>query len=287
MTARGRTGESKHAGNKPGRRSAGKGVRKRSGKNQLRQSPPDSSQTPPGVDRLQSEFLANVSHEFRTPMNSILGYTKMLLKGSYGYLNEQQQRNLRKVYENARHLMRLIDDLLNLSNLELGRMALEMAPVSVKKVVLSSLVSVEPLLVDRVLEVAHAIPQDLPQVLADEVRIKEVLINLLNNAIKYTPDHGRVFIGATLVTPPDGKGGRVEILVRDNGIGIPPVHHEAIFGQFCQLQEPQGEDYQGVGLGLYISRKLVELHGGSIRVQSEPGQGSTFSFTLRTAPARG
>ncbi len=220
-------------------------------------------------------------------MNSILGYTKMLLKGSYGYLNEQQHKNLKKVYENARHLMRLIDDLLNLSNLELGRMSLEMAPVSVKKVVLSSLVSVEPLLVDRVLEVEHAVPQDLPPVLADEVRIKEVIINLLNNAIKYTPDHGRVVIEAVAVTPSDSERTCVEILVRDSGIGIARAHHEAIFDQFCQLQEAEGSEYQGVGLGLYISRKLIELHGGSIRVQSEPGRGSTFSFMLPAAPASG
>jgi signal transduction histidine kinase len=239
------------------------------------------------VDRLQSEFLANISHEFRTPMNSILGYTKMLLKGSYGYLNEQQQKNLRKVYENAQHLMGLIDDLLNLSNLELGRMALQMAPVSVKKVTLSSLVSVEPLLVDRVLEVEHAIPSDLCPVLADEVRIKEVLINLLDNAIKFTPDHGRIMIEAAMVTPPGKDAGRVEILVRDSGIGIPPEHHKTIFGQFFQLHEPKGSDYQGVGLGLYISRKLIELHGGSILVQSEPGRGSTFSFRLPAAPAPG
>ncbi len=284
MATKGRSGEAKHAGKRSGRRSAGKGARPRPGGGRAAQTPSGAQRPAPGVDRLQSEFLANVSHEFRTPMNSILGYTKMLLKGSYGYLNEQQQKNLRKVYENARHLMRLIDDLLNLSNLELGRMALEMAPVSVKKVVLSSLVSVEPLLVDRVLEVEHAIPQDLPPVLADEVRIKEVIINLLNNAIKYTPDHGRVVIEAAALRASDNESVKVEILVRDSGIGIAPAHHEAIFGQFCQLQEPQGSDYQGVGLGLYISRKLIELHGGSIRVDSKPGQGSTFSFMLRAVP---
>ncbi len=287
MASKGRTGESKDAGKPSGRRSAQTGAGQRSGGGRRQEDPSGRRSTTRGVDRIQSEFLANVSHEFRTPMNSILGYTKMLLKGSYGYLNEQQHKNLKKVYENARHLMRLIDDLLNLSNLELGRMSLEMAPVSVKKVVLSSLVSVEPLLVDRVLEVEHAVPQDLPPVLADEVRIKEVIINLLNNAIKYTPDHGRVVIEAVAVTPSDSERTCVEILVRDSGIGIARAHHEAIFDQFCQLQEAEGSEYQGVGLGLYISRKLIELHGGSIRVQSEPGRGSTFSFMLPAAPASG
>ncbi len=287
MASTRRTGEPHDAGKRPGRRSAAKPARVSPGGGRPGESPPGAQSTPPGVDRLQSEFLANISHEFRTPMNSILGYTKMLLKGSYGYLNEQQQKNLRKVYENAQHLMGLIDDLLNLSNLELGRMALQMVPVSVKKVTLSSLVSVEPLLVDRVLEVEHAIPPDLCPVLADEVRIKEVLINLLNNAIKFTPDHGRIMIEAAMVTPPGEDAGKVEILVRDSGIGIPPEHHKTIFGQFFQLYEPEGSDYQGVGLGLYISRKLIELHGGSILVQSEPGRGSTFSFRLPAAPATG
>lgn len=142
------------------------------------------------ADRRKSEFLANISHELRTPMHSILGYTKMLLKGSYGYLNDQQQKSLKKVYENAQHLLHILNDLLGLSHLELGRIQLRIQPVTVKKLVLSSLVSVESLLMDRSLRVEHHIPPDLPPVFADEVRIKEVLINLIGNAIKFTPDGG-------------------------------------------------------------------------------------------------
>ncbi len=234
------------------------------------------------VDRLKSEFLANISHELRTPMNSILGYTNMLMKGSYGYLNENQLKNLMKVYENAQHLMHVIDDLLNLSHLELGKAELKIEPLSVKKLVLSSLVSIEPQLIDRVLHLEHRIPEDLPQVLAGEVRIKEVLINLIGNAVKFTPDHGSILIEARPLAPSlEGvEGGVVEIQVRDNGIGIREEDQEVIFDQFCQIKGHSDPEQRGAGLGLYISKKLVEAYCGSIHVESSEGKGSVFSFTL-------
>jgi len=237
------------------------------------------------ADRLKSEFLANISHELRTPMNSILGYTNMLIKGSYGYLNENQLKNLMKVYENARHLMHVIDDLLNLSHLELGKAELKIEPLSVKKLVLSSLVSIEPQLVDRILHLEHRIPDGLPPVLAGEVRIKEVLINLIGNAVKFTPDHGSIIIEARHLTPSTGSSERgvVEIQVRDNGIGIREEDQEVIFDQFCQLKRHSDPEHRGAGLGLYISKKLVEAYGGSIRVSSAEGKGSVFSFTLPVA----
>jgi signal transduction histidine kinase len=236
------------------------------------------------ADRLKSEFLANISHELRTPMHSILGYTNMLLKGSYGYLNENQQKNLIKVYENAQHLMHVIDDLLNLSHLELGKMVLKIEPLSVKKLVLSSLVSIEPQMIDRVLRLEHRIPDDLPPILAGEVRIKEVLINLIGNAIKFTSDHGRITIEAKrLPSPGEDGAGMVEIQVSDTGIGIQKEDQEVIFDQFCQLDGRSGQEQRGAGLGLYISKKLVEAHGGKIGVESSPGKGSRFSFTVPVA----
>jgi signal transduction histidine kinase len=233
-------------------------------------------------DQRKSEFLANISHELRTPMHSILGYTNMLLKGSYGYLNEQQQKNLKKVYENAQHLMHILNDLLDLSHLELGRMKLQISPVSVKKIFLSSLVSVEPLLIDRILDVEHQISSEIPPVLVDEVRIKEVMINLLSNAIKFTPDHGKITIYAKETPRPDSDPGEkvVEIRVQDTGIGVSEKDQEVIFDQFRQLNEQKRAEEKGTGLGLFISKKLVEVHGGVLRVQSEPGNGSVFSFTL-------
>ncbi|NOY53970.1 MAG: hypothetical protein GXP58_10210 [Deltaproteobacteria bacterium] len=239
------------------------------------------------ADRLKSEFLANISHELRTPMNSILGYTNMLIKGSYGYLNENQLKNLMKVYENAQHLMHVIDDLLNLSHLELGKAELRIEPLSVKKLVLSSLVSIEPQLVDRVLHLEHRIPEDLPKVLAGEVRIKEVLINLIGNAVKFTPDHGRIFVEAKALPAPPGSTARgvVEIRVRDNGIGIREEDQEVIFDQFRQLNGESDSEQRGAGLGLYISKKFVEAYGGGIRVESAEGEGSIFSFTLPVADA--
>lgn len=237
------------------------------------------------ADKRKSEFLANISHELRTPMHSILGYTNMLLKGSYGYLNEQQQKNLKKVYENAQHLMHILDDLLDLSHLDLGKIQLRIHPVSVKKLILSSLVSVEPLLIDRVLNMEHRIPSDVPFVLCDEVRVKEVLINLISNAIKFTPDQGKITIQAATVIHEEGdsREEKVEIRVQDTGIGINKESHEIIFDQFRQLSEQKKQEERGSGLGLFISKKLMELFGGTIRVESEAGEGSTFSFTLPVA----
>jgi len=242
------------------------------------------------ADKRKSEFLANISHELRTPMNSILGYTNMLLKGNYGYMNEQQQKSLRKVYENAQHLMHILNDLLDLSHLEVGRLLLKISPVSVRKVVLSSMVSVEPILMGRVLTVDHDIPPDIPFVLADEVRIREVLINLISNAIKFTADNGRVTVRANVLSVRgDGDAKEmVEIHVEDTGIGIDQKNHEIIFDQFRQLNEHKKPEERGSGLGLFISKRLVEVHGGMIRVQSEPGKGSIFSFTLPSAgPGKG
>lgn len=237
------------------------------------------------ADRLKSEFLANISHELRTPMNSILGYTNMLIKGSYGYLNENQLKNLMKVYENARHLMHVIDDLLNLTHLELGKAELKIEPLSVRKLVLSSLVSIEPQLVDRILHLEHRIPEGLPQALAGEVRIKEVLINLIGNAVKFTPDHGSIIIEARHLTssPKSAGAGLVEIQVRDNGIGIREEDQDVIFDQFRQLKGHADPAQRGAGLGLYISKKLVEAYGGEIRVSSAEGEGSAFFFTLPVA----
>jgi signal transduction histidine kinase len=237
------------------------------------------------ADQRKSVFLANISHELRTPMNSILGYTNMLLKGSYGYLNEQQQKNLKKVYENAQHLMHILNDLLDLSHLDLGKLELRIAPVSVKKIVLSSLVSVEPLLIDRSLEIEHEIPSDLPSVMVDEVRIREVLINLISNAIKFTPDQGRIIIRARIhetIQMEDGKK-VVELEVQDTGVGIRDEDQEVIFEQFCQLREHHHTEERGAGLGLFISKKLVEVHGGIIQVKSEPGKGSTFFFSMNAS----
>jgi len=238
------------------------------------------------ADRLKSEFLANISHELRTPMNSILGFTNMLLKGSYGYLNENQQQNLKKVYANAQHLMHIIDDLLNLSRLELGKVVLKPKPVSVKNIVLSSLVSVEPLMAERILRVEHRIPPEIPKVYTDQVRVREVLINLLSNAIKFTPDHGRIIIDAALLPPGDSgknRGPMVRIRVRDTGVGIRKEDQQVIFDQFRQLNAGAHSSVRGSGLGLFITRKLVKRLGGGIQVKSRVGEGSVFAFTLPVA----
>lgn len=238
------------------------------------------------ADRLKSEFLANISHELRTPMNSILGFTNMLLKGSYGYLNDNQRQNLKKVYANAQHLMHIIDDLLSLSHLELGKVVLKPKPLSVKNIVLSSLVSVEPLLEERTLRLEHRIPPGIPKVYTDQVRVREVLINLLSNAIKFTPDHGLILIDAA-VTPPgaeaSNRSSMVKIRVRDTGVGISKEDQQVIFDQFRQLNTMVHSSVRGSGLGLFITRKLVKRLGGRIEVESQVSRGTTFAFTLPIA----
>ncbi|GAB4268198.1 MAG: hypothetical protein Kow0092_21880 [Deferrisomatales bacterium] len=242
------------------------------------------------LDRLKSEFLANMSHELRTPMNSIIGYTQLLAEEVDGPVNEEQAKSLHKVERNAEHLLKLINDILDLSKIEAGKMFLKVKPVNLADIIADTLDTIAPLVQEHGQRLETDVPSNLPPVLGDSERIREVLINLLNNAVKFTPNEGALSVRAALHrgAVPDGlEPNRSYVLVQvaDTGIGIAETDLDRVFGEFVQLGGPLRGAHKGTGLGLSISKRLVELHGGKIWVESAPGKGSTFSFLLPAAGA--
>jgi signal transduction histidine kinase len=206
--------------------------------------------------RTKDQFLSNISHELRTPLNSIIGFTDLLLTQDLGGppLSDQQRDFLETVARNGRHLLELINELLDLQRIAAGRM--ELHPEAV--------------------EVAALISEAAGSVQAQAQQRRQVLLNLLSNAIKFTPDGGRI----TVAAGPVNGGSAVRVAVTDTGIGIAPEDQAKLFQEFVQLDASASRRYEGTGLGLALSRRLVELHGGAIGVESATGKGSTFWFTL-------
>jgi len=232
------------------------------------------------LDRLKSQFLANMSHELRTPMNSILGYTQLVLDEVDGPLTGDQSESLGKVEKNASHLLKLINDILDLSKIEAGRMELELHPLDLGGLA-AEVVSDLQALADPRGVVCAVVRGDGPlRVVADLNKMREVLNNLVNNAIKFT-DHGRVEVHLAA----ESRGGRPGVLTRvmDTGIGIPAGDLEEVFEAFKQLDGTSTRAHGGTGLGLSIAKRLVELHDGAIWVESQVGQGSSFMFWVPTA----
>jgi signal transduction histidine kinase/CheY-like chemotaxis protein len=234
------------------------------------------------LDKLKSTFLANMSHELRTPMNAIIGYTDLLMDGVDGPINEDQEKSLKKVAVNARHLLQLINDVLDISKIEAGKMKISPKELDLKWVVESVLPTFEPQLKLKGLTLAVDIPEGLPLVYGDEDRIKEILINLLSNAVKFT-QKGGIIISARI----SERGVRpgepplfAEVCVEDTGIGIKEEDISKIFDKFVQVDLTAIRQYEGTGLGLSIARGLVSLHKGIIWVTSKYGEGSKFYFTL-------
>lgn len=241
------------------------------------------------ANRAKSEFLANMSHELRTPLNHVIGFTELLLGRHFGKLNESQNEHLTDIYRSSKHLLSLIQEILDLSKIEAGKMELEFTEVDLDVLLKDSLSMV------REKAIAHHIriclePTDLPgTVTADERKVKQILYNLLSNAVKFTPDGGEVVLKAWTYNSQgsahqlDLKGSEsgVVISVADTGIGIRQEDMERIFSPFEQADNSPSRRYQGTGLGLSLTRKLVELHGGRIWLESEgEGKGSVFCFTL-------
>lgn len=224
------------------------------------------------ANHLKSEFLATMSHELRTPMNGIIGYTQVLLDGLDGPLTEEQREDLQCIAASAERLLALINDILDLSKIEAGRVPLQRARTDLAAVVAEVLATVEPLRQSKGLPVVVAVA-DAPPLYADAQRLRQILLNLISNALKFT-ERGEVRIEATLTAA------GVAVSVRDTGIGIPPEAHAYIFDEFRQVDSSHSRRFGGTGLGLAISRRLVEMHGGTIAVESEPGVGSTFTFTV-------
>ncbi len=233
--------------------------------------------------RTKDRFLSNVSHELRTPLNSIIGFTDLLLTQDLGGgpLSEQQRDFLDTVARNGRHLLELINELLDLQRIAAGRMELRPEPVELAALLAEVVGSVQAQAQQRRHALVVEPSEEGLRVLADRGRVRQVLLNLLSNAIKFTPDGGRISVTAV----PTNGGAAARVAVTDSGIGIAPEDQEKLFQEFVQLDASASRRYEGTGLGLALSRRLIELHGGAIGVESELGKGSTFWFTLPLAPA--
>ena len=221
----------------------------------------------------KSQFLANMSHELRTPLNAILGYTELIIDGIYGETPEKAQAVLKRVESNGKHLLGLINDVLDLSKIEAGQLKLSLADYSIKDVVYNVVSAVEPLATKKKLNFRVDVRPDLPTARGDEQKLTQVLLNLTGNAIKFT-DAGEVAIKVS------AANGSYTVAIQDTGPGISAADQARLFEQFQQADNSITKSKGGTGLGLAISKKIIELHGGSISVQSGVGQGSTFAFTL-------
>jgi signal transduction histidine kinase len=225
------------------------------------------------ASRHKSEFLANMSHELRTPLNAIIGFSEVLSEGMFGEINEKQTEYLGDILESGRHLLSLINDILDLSKIEAGRMELEATDFDLPSAIENALILVRERAGRRGTTLRREIDERLGTIRADERKVKQVLLNLLSNALKFTPEGGRIDIRAGL------HDGLAEISVTDTGVGIAPEDQEAVFEEFRQVGTA-AKKVEGTGLGLALSRKFIELHGGRIWVKSQVGVGSTFTFTL-------
>jgi signal transduction histidine kinase len=230
------------------------------------------------ADRHKSEFLASMSHELRTPLNAVIGFSEVLLERMFGELNPKQDEYLQDILSSGRHLLSLINDILDLAKIEAGRMELEVADFHLPQAVDNAVTLVRERAARRSITLDVAIDPELGEIKGDERKVKQVLLNLLSNAIKFTPEGGRVDVHAGLVD------GVAEISVTDTGVGIAPEDHEAVFEEFRQVGTDYAKKHEGTGLGLTLSRRFVELHGGKIWVKSQLGQGATFTFTLPVTP---
>jgi signal transduction histidine kinase len=221
----------------------------------------------------KSEFLANMSHELRTPLNAIIGFSEVLSERMFGELNEKQEEYSQDIHASGQHLLSLINDILDLSKIEAGRMELERTDFHLPTALDSALTLVRERAGRRNITLRTSVDERLGEVRADERKIRQVVLNLLSNAIKFTPEGGRIEVRAA---PVDGS---VEVSVSDTGVGIAPEDQEAVFEEFRQVGTAD-KKVEGTGLGLTLCRKFVELHGGRIWVKSEVGVGSTFTFTI-------
>ena len=225
------------------------------------------------ASRHKSEFLANMSHELRTPLNAVLGYTELVLDSIYGEVPEKIRDVMARIDKSGRHLLGLINDILDLSKIEAGQLALSLADYSMKELVQTVFAAVEALAAEKKLALKVDVAADLPRGRGDERRLSQVLLNLLGNALKFT-EAGEIRVKAGL------EDGQFVVSVADTGPGISASDQARIFEAFQQVDSSLTRKKGGTGLGLSIARRIVELHGGRLWVESVPGKGSTFSFTV-------
>jgi GAF domain-containing protein len=225
------------------------------------------------ASRHKSEFLANMSHELRTPLNAIIGFSDVLLEGMFGEVNEKQTEYLRDILSSGTHLLSLINDILDLSKIEAGRMELDLTDFDVPSAIDNALTLMRERASRHGITLTHVVDRGLGHIRADERKFKQVLLNLLSNAVKFTPSGGKVEVRGRLAQ------GMVEVAVTDTGEGIALEDQQAVFEEFRQVGK-SSKKIEGTGLGLALCRKFVELHGGSLGVESQVGVGSTFTFTI-------
>ena len=233
------------------------------------------------ANRAKSDFLANMSHELRTPLNSVIGFSEVLQDELFGGLNDKQREYVGNILFSGRHLLSLINDILDLAKIESGKMVLDLKEVTLSHLLADSLTMLQ----EKALK--HGIRLDLEPgseelcLLADERKLKQIMFNLLSNAVKFTPDGGRVSVQARNIREEgDGEADLVEISVADTGVGIREDDLPKLFTEFSQLSSPYTKAYEGTGLGLALTKRLVELHGGTVRAESTFGEGSRFSFVM-------
>ena len=231
------------------------------------------------ANRLKSEFLASMSHELRTPLNAIIGFSDLLAEQIAGALSPKQQRFVNHIQQGARHLLALINDILDLSKVEAGRLELNRENVPVAVVLAEVFTGIRPAAAAKSIAVHSSVSPDVA-VYADRIRFKQILLNLLSNAVKFTPDGGRIWVEAV------ERRGRITVSVSDTGVGISVEEQEAIFDAFHQAGATTKGIKEGTGLGLAITKRLVEEHGGRIWVESEPGRGARLSFTMAAGRPR-
>ncbi len=226
------------------------------------------------VSHLKSEFLANMSHELRTPLNAIIGFSELLIDQTFGELNEAQTDYVNDILSSGRHLLDLINDILDLSKIEAGKMSLRVEPFDVEQVVAEAMTTLHVAASKKQIDFTEETPDDMPLFNGDRSKFKQILYNLLSNAIKFTPEHGRVWLTV------ERRNDEIEVSVHDTGIGIKGAAQSQIFEAFMQVDGSFSRKYQGTGLGLTLVKRFVELHGGRVSVSSEEGKGSRLTFWL-------
>jgi signal transduction histidine kinase len=226
------------------------------------------------ANKHKSAFLASMSHELRTPLNAIIGFSEALLARFFGELNEKQDDYLKDIYSSGKHLLNLINDVLDLSKVEAGRMELDLSQFDLPSALADAMTLIRERATKHGIALGLDVAPALGTVTGDERKFKQILLNLLSNAVKFTPDGGRVDVSAARVQ------NDIVIAVKDTGIGIAAADQEAVFEEFRQVGGDYTSKQEGTGLGLALTRRFVELHGGRIWVESAPGKGSTFFFTL-------
>jgi signal transduction histidine kinase len=230
------------------------------------------------ANRHKSEFLANMSHELRTPLNAIIGFSEVLVEKMFGDVNEKQLDYLKDIHSSGKHLLSLINDILDLSKIEAGRMELDVSEFDLQSALQNAMTLVKERAQRSGVALSLEVDKSLIALHADERKFKQIMLNLLSNAVKFTPEGGRVTVAAR------PNGAAVEFSVADTGVGIAAEDQQLVFEEFRQVGRDYTRKAEGTGLGLALSKRFVELHGGELRLESTPGKGSTFTFTIPLRP---